>query len=260
MFLSWLKQRRRQKVLAQPFPDEWLTILRRNVPYYALLTEAEQAKLRDDMRVFIAEKHWEGCGGLELTDEIKVTVAAHACLLVLGIEHDYYPMLQSILIYPSEYRAPRERVIPGGAVIEETDERLGEAWYRGPVVLSWDTIAHDGRNMGDGHNIVFHEFAHQLDMLDRSIDGTPPLGTRAQYQRWQEVMSVEFERLVAASDRGEATLLDHYGATDPAEFFAVATECYFERPVDMLERHPRLYEVMREFYRQDTAARVRARH
>src|SRR5262245_12962492 len=118
MFFSWLKQRRRRKILAQPFPSEWLTILRRNVPYYELLTETEQARLRNDMRVFIAEKYWEGCGGLKLTDEIKVTVAAQACLLLLGIEHDYYPMLQSILIYPSGYEAPERTVIKGGIVIE----------------------------------------------------------------------------------------------------------------------------------------------
>jgi Mlc titration factor MtfA (ptsG expression regulator) len=259
MLFSWIKQRRRRKILAEPFPNGWLTILRRNVPYYELLTETEQAKLRDDTRVFIAEKYWEGCGGLKMTDEIKVTVAAQACLLLLGIEHDYYPMLQSILVYPSGYEAPDRTVIKGGIVIEGRSARLGEAWYRGPVVLSWDTASHDGRHMGDGKNVVFHEFAHQLDMLDRSIDGTPPLRSREQYQRWREVMSAEFQRLVEASDRGEATLFDQYGATDPAEFFAVATECYFERPIDMLKRHPRMYEVMREYYGQDTAARVRNR-
>src|SRR5207249_6206058 len=121
---------------AEPFPKEWLTILRKNVPYYELLSEPEQAKLRDDMRVFIAEKYWEGCGGLKMTDEIKVTVAAQACLLVLAIEHDYYPMLQSILVYPAGYQAPGRTVTNGGLVIEGISHRLGEAWYRGPVVLS----------------------------------------------------------------------------------------------------------------------------
>ena len=147
---------------------------------------------------------------------------------------------------------------PGGLVMEGPSQRLGEAWYRGPVVLSWDAANPDGRHSSDGTNLVFHEFAHQLDMLDRSIDGTPPLGSREQYERWQEVMSAEFERLVDASERGEATLLDQYGATDPAEFFAVATECFFERPLPMRRRHPQMYEVMREYYRQDPAARRRS--
>jgi MtfA peptidase len=256
MFFSWLKQRRRRKILAQPFPSESLEILRSNVPYYELLTETEKGRLRDDLRILIAEKYWEGCGGLKLTDEIKVTVAAQACLLLLGIEHDYYPMLQSILIYPSGYQAPDSTVIGGGVIIEGTSERLGEAWYRGPVVLSWDAASHDARNFGEGRNLVFHEFAHQLDMLDRAMDGTPPLRSRGEYQRWQQVMSAEFQRLVEASGSGEATLLDHYGATDVAEFFAVATECYFGRPTEMLAHHPRMYEVMREYYRQDPAARI----
>ena len=256
MFFSWLKQRRRRKILAGPFPAEWLEILRRNVRHYHLLTEAEQAKLRHDMRIFIAEKNWEGCGGLEMSDEIRVTVAAQACLLVLAVEHDFYPTLQSILVYPAGYEAPSQSVTAGGLVIEGASQRLGEAWYRGPVVLAWDAAYEGGRNPSDGQNVVFHEFAHQLDMLDRSIDGTPPLGSREQYERWQAVMSAEYRRLVEASDRGQATLLDHYGATDPAEFFAVATECFFERPVAMRQQHPPMYEVMREYYGQDTAKRV----
>ena len=256
MLFSWLKQRRRRKILAEPFPAEWLAILRRNVPHYKLLTESEQAKLRDDVRVFIAEKNWEGCGGLVLTDEIRLTIAAQACLLVLAIEHDFYPMLMSILVYPAGYEAPSRTVIPGGLVIEGSSHRLGEAWYRGPVVLSWDAAHEGGRNPSDGKNVVFHEFAHQLDMLDRAFDGTPPLGSREQYERWHDVMSAEFERLIAASDRGEATLLDQYGAADPAEFFAVATECFFERSAEMREQHPRMYEVMSEYYRQNPAERA----
>src|SRR5262245_20037331 len=251
MFLPWSKQRRRRKILATPFPGESLAILRRNVSYYELLAEPEQSKLRNDLSIFVAEKYWEGCGGLKMTDEIKVTVAAQACLLVLAIEHDYYPMLQSILVYPSSYEAPSRTPLTGGFVLEGTTDRLGEAWYRGPVVLAWDAAARDGRNLGDGRNVVFHEFAHQLDMLDRSIDGTPPLGNREQYARWRDVMSAEFDKLVAASDRGQATLLDQYGATDPAEFFAVSTECFFEIPLEMQRQHTQLYNLMRDYFRQD---------
>jgi Mlc titration factor MtfA (ptsG expression regulator) len=255
MLFSWLKRRRRRKILAEPFPAEWLHFLHKNVAHYRVLTEAEQAKLRDDLRIFIAEKNWEGCGGLKITDEIKVTIAAQACLLVLGMEHDYYPRVPSILVYPRGYRAP---AAPDGAtgIIDEGDEaRLGEAWYRGPVVLSWaDTVA-DGRHPGRGRNLVFHEFAHQLDMQDGQIDGTPLLGNREQYRRWQQVMTAEYDRLVRQSERGQATLLDEYGASSEGEFFAVATECFFDQPAALRARHPQLYAVLRDYYRQDPAAR-----
>jgi Mlc titration factor MtfA (ptsG expression regulator)/Zn-finger nucleic acid-binding protein len=225
---------------------------------YAMLTETEQARLRDDLRVFVAEKTWEGCGGLTITDEIKVTIAAQACLLLLGIEHDYFSRVLSILVYPTTYRSA-EGEIGSGGVVHEGVGRLGEAWYGGPVVLSWESVQSGGQNARDGRNVVFHEFAHQLDFLDGWIDGTPPLHSPAQYRKWHEVMTAEYERLVKESGRNKVTLLDVYGATNPAEFFAVATECFFEKPVHMERQHPRLYDVLREYFRQDTAARFKRR-
>jgi Mlc titration factor MtfA (ptsG expression regulator) len=254
MVFSWLKRRRRNKLLAEPFPVEWLRYLHENVAYYDYLTEAEQAKLRDDLRVFIAEKHWEGCGGLRITDEIKVTIAAQACLLVLALEEDCYTRVKSILVYPRGYLGPSDRDGITGLIFEE--ERSGEAWYRGPVILSWTDALEEGRDPGLGKNLVFHEFAHQLDMLDGEVDGTPPLRDPQQAEEWREVMTAEYQRLVEESEQGEATLLDEYGATSEGEFFAVATECFFTRPVEMRRRHPRLYQVLREYYRQDPAARL----
>jgi MtfA peptidase len=250
MIFDWLKDWRRERILARPFPEGWLGYLRKNVAHYEYLSEAEQAKLRDAVQVFVAEKNWEGCGGLVLTDEIKVTIAAQACLLVLGLEHNCYDRVLSVLVYPRAYR--------GGAHEElglRGEGRSGEAWYRGPVVLSWDDVSYEGRHPRGGHNLVFHEFAHQLDMLDGAINGTPPLKGAEQARRWHDVMTAEYRRLVAASEHGRATLLDHYGATNEGEFFAVCTECFFDRPVEMRRQHPQLYDLLREYYRQDPAER-----
>ncbi len=258
-WLKWLWQDTspigRRQLLDEPFPAEWLSYLHKNVGHYHRLSEGEQAKLRDDLRVFIAEKNWEGCGGLQITDEIKVTIAAQACLLVLGMEHECYDRVKSILVYPRGYRAPSGSEGATGVIYEGGQERAGEAWYRGPVVLSWADVLAEGQNPGSGHNLVFHEFAHQLDMLNGVIDGTPPLRDSEQHRRWQEVMTQEYERLIEESERGRATLLDQYGTKDEGEFFAVATECFFDRPIDMRRRHPRLYEILREYYRQDPARR-----
>jgi len=255
MLFYWLRQRRRRKLLAQPFPPEWLAYLQANVALYRFLSETEQARLRADLRVFLAEKDWVGCGGLEMTDEIKVTIAALACLLLLAIEHDYFSRVQSILVYPGGYRAPEQEGIGDNAVLVSESPRLGEAHYRGPVILSWDEVRHDSRYPGAGRNLVIHEFAHQLDMLDGAIDGTPPLRSRKDYRRWRRVMTAEYDQLIAATEAGQPTLLDEYGTTSVAEFFAVATECFFNRPLDMAEQHPGLYDLLRGYFRQDPAAR-----
>ena len=254
MPLLWPKRRRRARLLAGPFPDAWLGYLRDNVRLYARLGDAERARLRDDLRVLVAEKYWEGCGGLAMTDEVKVTVAAQAALLLLGIEHDYYSRVLSVLVYPTGYRAPVTRVGPAGVVDEGYCDRLGEAWDRGPVVVSWEAALIGGRGGWDGRNLVLHEFAHQLDFADGLKDGTPPLQTRSQYRRWHEVMTREYRRLIRESEEGRATLLDEYGATNPPEFFAVATECFFGRPLEMRQFHPQLYAVLRRYYGQDPAA------
>jgi Mlc titration factor MtfA (ptsG expression regulator) len=257
MIFSWLKRRRRRKLLAEPFPAEWLTYLHRNVAHYRFLSEVEQARLRDDLRVFIAEKRWEGCGGLRITDEIKVTIAAQACLLVLGLAPDIFKRVPAILVYPHGYLGPRREDGLTGLVFDEP--RSGEAWYRGPVVLSWQDVLEEGREPGWGTNLVLHEFAHQLDMLNGAVDGTPLLESPQQYREWREVMTAEYERLLKAAERGRATLLDEYGTKDEGEFFAVATECFFDQPLELRRRHPRLYDLLRDYYHQDPAARCVAR-
>jgi hypothetical protein len=258
MFFRWLRHRRRQRILATPFPHEWLEIMQRHVPMTELLTPDEHRRLCDDLRLLIAEKRWEGCAGLEITDEIKVTIAAQACLLTLAREQRVFRRVKTILVYPDVYSVPVTDRGGLGVVVERRHRRLGEAWYRGPIVLAWSAVRQGGRDMKDGRNVVLHEFAHKLDMLDGWVDGTPPLGGREQYRQWIEVMTREFERLRDQSERGRATLLDPYGATSPGEFFSVATECFFEKPKQMAKRHPELYEVLGAYYQQDPLARLRA--
>jgi Mlc titration factor MtfA (ptsG expression regulator) len=257
MIFSWLRERKRKKILATPFPAEWEAYIDRNLPHYARLSPQEKQKLRDEVQVFVAEKNWEGCGGLVVTDEMKVAIAAQACLMALGLEGEPFRGVLSILIYPAGFAVPEHHTHEGTSIVGES-ERLGEAWYRGPVILSWAEIAEDAEHAGDGRNLVWHEFAHQVDMLDRSINGTPPLATRAERLRWYEVMTTEFEQLRRNARRRRATLLDKYGADSEAEFFAVASECFFDCPVELRDEHPRLYELLRDYYRQDPAARLEA--
>ena len=256
MPLDWLlrpvRHARRARLLAEEFPDAWRPVLAR-LPFYVALDERGRARVRDDLRVLVAEKNWEGCGGMELTDEIRVTIAAQASLLLLNIEHEYYRGVTSILVYPSAYRTMPTQGPDG--VVREGQANLGEAWRNGPVVLSWDDARRGAIDPSDGHNLVFHEFAHKLDMLDGAADGTPPLDDRGLLRRWVETMTAEFHALRSAAAQGRATLLDTYGATNPAEFFAVATECFFEKSAQLQRRHGALYGLLRDYYHQDPAAR-----
>jgi Mlc titration factor MtfA (ptsG expression regulator) len=256
---EWWHQRLRDKVLRQPFPDAHLAVLERNVKHYGWLEPDSQQQLRDLVQVFIADKTWEGCGGLELTDEIKVTIAGHACLLVLALPHRLYKDVDSILVYPSTVLRPAQQAgiftRPHAVIASGPIALLGEAHARGPVVLAWDRVLRDGEHPRDGHNVVYHEFAHTLDMLDSHADGTPPLATHEEIARWQQVCERAYLELRDRAERGMPTFIDEYGATNEAEFFAVATEHFFEQPRALQREEPELYDVLRAFYRQDPEAR-----
>jgi Mlc titration factor MtfA (ptsG expression regulator) len=255
-----MKRRRRNRLREKPFPPEWLRIIERNFPLYAHLPATDQRELLGDIQVFRAEKHFEGCGGLEITDEIRVTIAAQACLLLLHRETDDYPRLDSILVYPSAYVAKSIELYPGGVVGEGLSARLGEAWATGAVVLSWDDVRQGAADIHDGHNVVLHEFAHQLDQESGAAEGLPVLERRSMYVAWARVLGAAYEQLRSDVARGRPTVLDSYGAKNPAEFFAVATECFFEKPVELARHHPDLYEELREFYRQDPVTYFAGRH
>lgn len=223
------------------------------LPFHATLEPEERTRLLEIARVFDAETRWEGCGGLELTPAMRVTIAAQAAFLLLGLEDRYFSEVESVFVYPSTY------IRPGHVRATEEDIRalLGEAWLRGPVVLAWDSARGGALHPHDGRNLVLHEFAHKLDMEDGFIDGTPPIARNA-YPRWREVFTREFERLREDAGKGRRTVLDPYGATNPGEFFAVATETFFEQGQRLRKEHPELYTLMREYYQQDPAGRPRA--
>ncbi|MDP9203863.1 MAG: zinc-dependent peptidase [Gemmatimonadota bacterium] len=252
MVFDLFKSRRRARLRAEPAPPAWRTILERNLPIFNRLSREDQDELLGHTSIFLAEKHFEGAGGLQLTDEIRVTIAGQACLLLLHRETDYYPELTSIIVYPSGYTAVEERHIGGGVWSDAAEDRLGHTGQRlRALVLAWDAVRHGAAAPTDGENLVLHEFAHQLDFENQRTDGTPALETRGDYLAWARVMSTEFEALRDAAYSGVPTLLDTYGATDPAEFFAVITEVFFERPRALRKLHPALFDQLQRFYRQD---------
>lgn len=255
----WLRDHNRTEVRERPFPSRWEAFVCDNVAHYSMLDDAERVELRAMIQVFLEEKRWEGCGGLELTDEIRVTIAAQACLLQLGLPHDYYRNVESILVYPSTILPPEHQ--PGvfesvGFPAEDPVPILGEAFMQGPVVLVWDAVLRGARHPGQGHNVVYHEFAHKLDMLDGTADGTPPLFDRAQLKEWVAICSREFEKLRRLAGRGVKSFIDAYGARNEAEFFAVATEEFFDRPLALQQQAPDMYLILSGYYHQDPAGRV----
>ena len=255
MLFKWWRNRRRHKLEQQPFPSEWLGIIQRNCRHFVVLTPAEKKRLLRDTRWFLAEKSIEATLGLAVTDEMKVTVAVHSSLLGLGFESPPFDRLISVILQPETYSGIRVQQAQPGVEIHSEEERMGEAWRNGPVLLSWRDVVRQCRDAPDGRNVVLHEFAHLLDMVDAVADGVPQFETEQQYQTWLDVTRIEYRRLVHHAQLGRRTLLDWYGATNEAEFFAVATECFFEQSVEMQDMHPALYAVLCAFYKQDPARR-----
>ena len=237
---------------ASPFPEQWLRLIQRNVVFFHRLSERDREELLGHVQVFLAEKRFEGCGGFEITDEVRVIIAAQACLLLLHRRTEYFPGLLTILVYPLTYMVEERRQIGEHLWEEGTVSRLGETGRRmGSLVLSWGAVQHAAADPADGKNVVLHEFAHQLDFENDASDGVPGLATREQQVAWAVVMKSEFASLRAADESGIPTLLDTYGATNPAEFFAVSVEAFFERPRALRAHHPKLYAELRTYFQQD---------
>ena len=259
----WFVNRRRKKLTRIPFLSLWEDIIRRNVGHYCFLEDTERTQLRTLIQVFIAEKDWVGAGGLELTDEICVTISAQACLLLLGLPHNYYKNVKTIIVYPSAVVPPPRKLgffENTMAPVDPAQPIVGQAVQRGPVIIIWDAALRGGRHPKSGHNVIYHEFAHKLDMLDGSINGTPPLRDRAEYHDWAQTCSNEYFRLKKRTEQGKKSFLNAYAATHEAEFFAVATEQFFDQPRLMIKYAPDLYRVLKKYYRQDPSGRVSRNH
>ena len=242
-----LQQYRRKKLSAKSFPSEWVEIIKKNVPLYNRLPEILKQQLHGFIHIFLAEKKFEGCGGLKITDEIRVTIASQACMLLLNRKTSFFQKLHTILVYPQTYVA-KTISSDGTFIIEGQSVRLGESWQNGPVVLAWDSVIGGTSNIADARNVVLHEFAHQLDQENGSADGAPILDNRSSYITWAKILSKEYESLQSKKKKHRSSIIDEYGATNPAEFFAVATETFFEKSRQMEKEHPELYNEMKNYY------------
>lgn len=245
-----LRAGRRREVRAQSLSPEERALVAEHVPLTRQLPEEHRGRLEGQMRVFLDEISFEACGGLpEVTDEMRLVIASQACLLLLESGYEDFGRLRSVLVYPDAYRA-REDDGSG-------DVRLGESWDTGSVVLSWQSVVEGARNSEDGRNVVIHEFAHQIDQYDGEADGLPVLKRRGDYRNWAEAFNKSYDLLCERVNAGKKTVLDPYGATNPAEFFAVATETFFEKPEQLQRKHPAVYGELQSFYGLDPAAWVK---
>jgi len=244
---------RRRLVTRQPFPAAWRDILRRRVPLARELPAVLQLRLKKHIQVLLAEVPFIGCAGLEVSDEVRVTIAAQAAFLLLG-RGGSFGILRQVLVYPGHFVVPRSAVGAGGVVHEARDVLAGESWQRGQVILAWDAVLEGADDPHDGVNVVMHEFAHQLDQDTGGANGAPYVGRGAVQSAWARVMNREFDALRARLARAQPSSIAPYAATSPAEFFAVATELFFEKPGALAAERPELYEQLKRCYRLDPSA------
>lgn len=249
----WLRERRRRRLKKRPFPTGWEELLRRRSLIYRHLPPADRRELQGHIQVLVVEKRFEGAGGFEVTDEVRVLIASQASLLLLHRRTDYFPGLFSIVVYPSQYLAPKRERDRAGAVIEGVEARAGETWPRGTLVVAWDAVEAGAAGAWGCRNVVIHEFAHQLDYLSGEGDGAPPLPAELA-RRWPQVWGREYARFVHQVARGGPAAIDPYGTKSPAEFFAVVVETFFMCPRTLSRFHPALYRLLSEYFRQDPAS------
>lgn len=247
---AWQRARRAQW-RRRPFPATWREILRRRMPFFATLPADLQLQLKGHVQVLVAEKPFVGCGGLKVTEEMRVLVAAQAALLLLNRPTAYFPNLREILVYPGAFVVQRDEHDGAGLVRQDRRVLSGESWQRGQVILSWDDVLAGAAAPADGRNVVIHEFAHQLDQQSGQANGAPFLGRRDRYAAWSATLGTAFAQLRHRLAHGEPTPIDPYGATAPAEFFAVVSELFFERPGALAQAEPALYQAFVGYYQVD---------
>jgi|SRR5882672_9933799 len=247
----FLRELRRARIQRRPFPESWRLVLRRRMPLFRRLPADLQLQLKKHIQVLLAEKPFIGCAGLIVTDEMRVLIAAQAALLLLNRRAGYFRNLRQILVYPGIFVAERSTTDPSGVTREARRVLAGESWQQGQVILAWDAVLEGAATPDDGRNVVIHEFAHQLDQATGVANGAPFLGRRDRYARWAAVLSAEFQQLRDRVARGEDGLIDAYGASDPAEFFAVVSEVFFERSPELAAEYPALHREFVAYYSLD---------
>lgn len=240
VLLNRSRKRRREALLTSRFSEQQREELREDFVIFRLLPEEMRERLEGLVHLFMAEKGFEPCGGIEeVTPRMQRLIAAQACLLIVGRPSAWYETLRTILVYPEAFTS------------EEGGARLGESWSSGSVVLSWASVVSGAENAEDGHDVSIHEFAHQLDQQNGVAVGLPELSSRGAYLHWGKVFSSSFEKFTKRVEKGKKTVIDRYGATNPAEFFAVATETFFEKPKQLEKRYPDLYQTLKAYYNLD---------
>jgi Mlc titration factor MtfA (ptsG expression regulator) len=246
------ENRRRQDLFHKPLAAESIAIIERNVPLYTRLPNALRETLQGSINYFLDEKVFVGCDDLEITDEIRLIIAANACLLVVNRDNKHFPGFETIFVYPETYVA-KQVSYDGMVEIHSDSTRAGESWHRGPIVLSLTDVMSGSKNDKDGHNVVLHEFAHKLDEENGVMDGLPVLRESADYKVWAKVLTKEYDEFLKRVDRRKNSVIDEYGAVSAPEFFAVATESFFEKSTQMKSKLPELYAQLQKFYGLDPA-------
>jgi Mlc titration factor MtfA (ptsG expression regulator) len=243
---------RRRRLRARPFPAAWRAILRRRVPLYRRLPPDLQRQLREHVLVFLAEKRFIGCAGMPVNDEVRVTIAGQACLLLLNRPVHYFTRLRQVLVYPGPFVVRRVHADGSGVLHDQRRALAGESWQQGQVILSWQDVVEGARVPDDGRNVVLHEFAHQLDQETGVANGAPHLPSRERHLRWSRAMTDAFVRLQWRLDAGVGgDLIGDYAAQNPAEFFAVLSELFFERPGALADEHPALFDELKDYFAVD---------
>ena len=245
---------KRKGVARLPFSKQWRKIIQQRMPYFKKMPSHLQLQLKQHIKVFLSEKKFIGYNGIKITDEIRVTIAAQACLLLLNRKTDYYPKLKTILVYPRAFVKQHQSINSHGVQFTHNSTLAGESWAYGNIVLSWQDTLNGALVPDDGQNVVIHEFAHQLDQEDGFANGAPILGPSQSYECWANVFSREFEQLKQQANNGQHSIFSYYGATNPAEFFAVASEVFFEKSDELRAQHPKLYQQLSLYYRVDSSA------
>lgn len=245
------REYQRNKIRRKPFKKEWRKIIQQRMPYFKQMPTDLQLQLKQHIQVFLAEKIFIGCNGVKITDEIQITVAAQACLLLLNRKTDYYPKLHTILVYPRAFIKEQQSLNADGVQQVRKIALAGESWGFGKVVLSWQDTLDGAKIPDDGRNVVIHEFAHQLDQENGKANGAPILAKGQNYKSWSDVFSLQFKKLQRQANKRKPSLFDYYGATDPAEFFAVASEVFFEQAIQFHSEYPVLYGQMKQYYQVD---------
>ena len=251
-FLNWRAKTQRAKLLQASLKPEYVDILVRSVPLYKRLPHEMRRTLQGCINYFLAEKVFVGCDDFAITDEVRLTIAGNACILVLNRERKYFPGFESILVYPDTYVA-KQVSYDGMVEIHEDSTRAGESWHRGPIVLSWSDVLYGSGSDDDGQNVILHEFAHKLDEENEIMDGLPVLREGAHYKEWASVLTKEYAKFINRVEHGQNDVIDEYGTVSAAEFFAVATEAFFEKSTHMKEKLPDLYLQFQTFYGLDPA-------